>query len=170
VSQALDLFNAIGDRRRRAAARDLCQAAAAEIEALRQLYEDDGRAGVFDSALATCTETLAHHSLDSRAFLDLELQPERAADAVLAQARFNRLDGAAIPDAARRILAAFYARLRQEQDLLQEVLPDVYGAIIRQGAVLDRVDERTQRIETLTQSAMRRLEAELDKKESELGR
>ncbi len=91
--QALDLFNAIQDKRRRAAATDLVTAAAAAIEALRSReYAREPAAGVFAAAVATAADTLDRHRLTSTAFLELQLQPERAADAVLAQARLETLN------------------------------------------------------------------------------
>jgi tetratricopeptide (TPR) repeat protein len=165
--EALGLLNAIRDKNRRSAAKDLAKAAAAEIDALRASeYAREPHASLFSSALATAAETLDRHRLTSAAFLQLQFQPERAADAVLAHARFNRPDGDDLPAIARRILACFYAKLRKEKDLLHEVVPDVYGEIMRQGAALDRVDAWTQRIEQQTEAALRQLKKESDKKDA----
>lgn len=141
--QALDLFNQIRERNRRRAAKDLARAAAAEIQALRSTeYAREPDASLFASALATAAETLERHRLTSAAFLKLQLRPERAADDVLAHACFNQMDGDNLPATARRILACFYAKLREERNLLEEVLPDVYGEIMRLGDTLDQLDVR----------------------------
>jgi hypothetical protein len=153
--QALDLFNAIQDKRSRDAAKGLAKAVAAEIAALQAAeYAREPAACTFASALATAVDTLDRHRLNSAQFLQVQLQPERAADAVLAHARFNRLDGDDLRLTARLILVCLYAKLRDEKALLEEVLPDVYGEIMRQGATLDRVDERTERIEAKQDEAL----------------
>ncbi len=150
VLQVADLFGAIRDRKQRRDAQELCRCAAAEIEALRASeYKREPAASVFESALATCIETLERHKLSSAAFLRLGLEPKSAASEVLAHAPFNRLDGDAIPGAARRILACFYAKVRTERDLLREVLPDVYGMIVAIDAAHRRIEGKQD--ETLAQ-------------------
>ena len=152
ILQVVDLFKAVGDRKKREDARRLCTCVAEEIEALRASeYAREPAAGIFEAALGICTDTLDRHGLSSDAFLKLGLDPDRAADDALSHARFNRLDESDIPGAARRILVCFYERVRREKDLLEEIVPDVYREIMRQGGVVDGVDERTQRIERTTE-------------------
>lgn len=152
---ALDLFNEIRDMKRRRATKDLARAAAAEIQALRSSeYAREPDASLFASALTTAAETLDRHRLTSSAFLQLQLQPERAADAVLAHARFNRLDGDDLPAIARRILACFYAKLREQKGLLEDVRAGVYGEIMGQGQTLGRLETQTERIEEKQEQAL----------------
>ena len=103
-------------------------------------YAREPAASLFASALATAGDALERQRLTCSQFLQLQLQPERAADTVLAHTVLNRLDGDELPATARRILACFCAKLRDEKPLLEAVLPDVYGETMRQSATLDRVD------------------------------
>ncbi|MCB1884423.1 MAG: hypothetical protein KDG89_10585, partial [Geminicoccaceae bacterium] len=141
LDKLLDAFFDRRDTKRRERARELCGCIEAVLAA--EAARRPERKNHVESARLSTEAMLKRHGLDDAAFVALDLNAKRAADAVLAKGGLSESDAVDTGPLIEKFLVCFYAALPANPDLLAEILPHLHRA------TLDRLTDLKEGQETL---------------------
>jgi hypothetical protein len=118
------------DRTRRARVRALCTCLADELAARAQGRDP----GTVEVAKLEAERLVDGFGLSERRLVELGLDAGAAADELLQHSRFSRDERIELAPLCRDLLVCFYERLKEQHEFIQELLPDIYGRLLRDTA------------------------------------
>jgi hypothetical protein len=129
-----------GDEARRA------HAFAVEVAGVMAVAVGEGAdPGTVESARLAASEALARHGLTDGQVVALDLDPGRAARAVMDRVRFSADERAEIAPLVERALVAFYRAITTRQATFPEFMPAIHAEMLRRSRSAEEAAERRHR-------------------------
>lgn len=142
VPDAIKILFERDDEARRRGAHDFAVRVAGVMDAAVRERVDSG---TVESARLAASAALARHGLTDRQLAALDLDPNRAARAVMDDVRFSADERMEIAPLVERLLAAFYRGVTTSGATFPEFMPAIQAELLQRGAAAEHAAERRHR-------------------------